>query len=87
MQLLDGLIRVLDGCAGLLEVLTIFLVGVAIYLGVRTYEKQKHLAEKLAHHHAKTPIKTPTWWPFAITLTLALIFTALAVYKWTLMIR
>jgi hypothetical protein len=87
MDFLEGLTRAFDGCFGLLEVLTIFLDAVAVYLGVKTYQKDRHVAEKLSHQHGKTPIKKPSWWPFAILLVLALAFTALTVFKWARLAR
>jgi hypothetical protein len=87
MDFLDGLIRGFDGCFGLLEVLTLFLDAAVIYLGVKTYQKDRHVAEKWSHQHGKTSIKKPSWWPFATLLVLALAFTALTLFKWTRMAR
>jgi hypothetical protein len=81
MEFLDTLIRLFSGCVGLLEVLTIFLDIAAVYFGVKTYQKYKHAAEKLAHH-TKAPVKKPTWWPIVVLAILALAFTALTSWKW-----
>ena len=85
MQFLEGFVRALDACVGLLEVLTILLTVAAVYLGITTARKQKHFAEKLAHHHAKAPLKKPAWWSFGIVLAFALLFVALTVFKYTVM--
>ena len=85
MQFLEGLVRALDGCAGFLEVVTILFTVAAIYLGITTAQKQKHTAEKLAHHHSKAPLKKPTWWPFGVVVTLAVLFVALTVFKYAVM--
>lgn len=85
MQFLEGIVRALDGCVGLLEVLTLLFMVTAVYLGVKTSQKQKHFAEKLAHHHAKAPLKKPSWWPFGILLGLAILFVALTVFKYAVM--
>ena len=87
MQFLEGLVRALDGCVGLLEVLTILLTVAAIYLGITTAQKQKHFAEKLEHHHAKAPLKKPSWWLFGIVLAFALLFVALTVFKYAVVTR
>ena len=85
MQFLEGVIKALDGCFGLLEVLTILFIAAAVYLGVKTSQKQKHVAEKIAHHHAKTPLKKPSWWPFGILLVFALLFSSLTFFKYAVM--
>ena len=87
MQFLEGIILALDGCVGLLEVLTVLDIAAAIYLGVRTYQKQQHVQEKLAHHHAKTPLKKPTWWPALILAVVAVLLTALTAFKYLVMTR
>ena len=87
MQFLEGIVRALDGCVGLLEVLTLLFTVAAVYLGVTTFQKQKHVAEKIAHQHAKTPLKKPSWWPFGVLLVLALLFGALTFFKYALMAR
>jgi len=81
MEFLDTLIRLFGGCVGLLEVLPIFLGIAAVYLGVKTYQRHKRAAEKLAHH-TKAPVKKPTWWPVAVLAVLALAFTALTAWKY-----
>jgi len=81
MGFLETLIRLFDGCVGLLEVLTIFLDIAAVYLGVKTYQKHNHAAEKLAQH-TKAPVKKPTWWPVAVLAVMALAFTALTAWKY-----
>ena len=78
MEFLDTLVRLFDGCVGLLEVLTIFLDVTAGYLGIKTYQKFKHHADKSKHHHAKAP----TWWPAVVLAVLALAFTALTIWKY-----
>jgi hypothetical protein len=80
MRFLDALVNLFSGCVGLLEVLTVFLDIAAVYLGVKTYQKHKRAAEKLAHH-TKAPVKKPTWWPVAVLGVLALAFTALTAWK------
>jgi hypothetical protein len=86
MEFLETLIRWLGFCAGLLEVLTVAFDIAAIYLGVKTYQKHKHAAEKLAHH-VKAPVKKPTWWPIAVLAVLALAFTALTAWKYLYGVR
>jgi hypothetical protein len=81
MEFLDTLIRLFSGCVGLLEVLTIFLDIAAVYLGVKTYQKHKHAAQKLAHH-TKAPVKKPKWGPVAVLAVLAFVFTALTAWKY-----
>jgi hypothetical protein len=85
MQFLEGIVRALDGCVGLLEVLTLLVTAAAVYLGVKTSQKQKHVTEKIAHQHSKAPVKKPSWWPFGILLALALLLGALTFFKYTLM--
>lgn len=85
MQLVEGIVRGLDGCVGLLEVMTALFVAGAIYLGVKTAQRQKHASQKMAHHHSKTPLKAPSWWPFAATFVIAAIFVVLSVFKYTVM--
>jgi hypothetical protein len=87
MSFLEGIVRVLDGCFGFLEVLTLLLDVATIYLGVRTYKKQHQVAEKLAHHHAKAPLKKPTWWPVVILGVFAVLATALTAFKYLAMNR
>ena len=87
MGFVESIIRALDGCmVGFLELLTLFLVGAAAFLGTRTYQKHKQVVEKLAHHH-KVPIKKPSWWPFLILLTLAIGFTWMTLWKYMYMAR
>jgi hypothetical protein len=85
MQFLEGIVKALDGCTNFLEVLTLLLVAAAIYLGLRTYQKQQHVQEKLAHHHAKAPLKKPSWWPALILGVFAVLFTALTAFKYLAM--
>jgi hypothetical protein len=87
MQFFEGIIRALDGCTGFLEVFTILIDAAAIYLGIRTYQKQQHTQEKLAHHHAKAPLKKPSWMPALILGVIAILFTALTAFKYLAMGR
>jgi hypothetical protein len=87
MQFLEGIVRALDGCAGFLEVFTLLLDAAAIYLGVRTYQRQQHTQEKLAHHHAKSPLKKPSWSPVLVLGVFAVLFTALTAFKYLVMTR
>jgi hypothetical protein len=82
MEFLNMLVKALDGCVGLLEVLTVFFDIAALFVGVKTYKKQQHAAEKLAHQHANKPIKKPTWWPVVVLAVLGIVFTALTAWKY-----
>jgi hypothetical protein len=82
MEFLDSLVKLFDGCVGLLEVLTLLLDLTAIYVGVRTYQRHKHVAEKSAHHHAKSHLKTASWWPAVALAVLAIALTALTIWKY-----
>jgi hypothetical protein len=87
MQFLEGIVLALNGCIGLLEVMTLLLDAAAIYLGVRTYQKQQHTQEKLAHHHARSQLKRPSWSPVLILGVFAVLLTALTAFKYLVMTR
>ena len=80
MTFLDTLIRAFDGCTGLLEVMTILLDFAAIAVGVRTFRRHQHAAEKLARD-PKAHVKKAAWGPVAVLGVLAVLFTALTIYK------
>ncbi len=87
MEFLDMLVRALDGCTGLLEVLTVVLDAAAVYLGTTTYQKHKQFMEKVAHAHGKAALKKPTWWPVVILAVLGVALTALTIWKWSRLAR
>ena len=82
MEFLNMFVKAFDGCVGFLEVLTIFFDIAAIFVGVKTYQKQQHAAEKLAHQHARKPIRKPTWWPVVVLAALAIVFSVLTAWKY-----
>jgi hypothetical protein len=81
MEFMESIVKMFDGCVGLLEVLAICLDAAAIYLGVTTYQKHKRVAEKAAHDHRSAPPRKPAWWPVAVVAVFAVVFTILAVFK------
>jgi hypothetical protein len=82
MEFLNTLVRVFDGgCVGFLEVLTIFLLAAAVYLGFHAFQKHKHLAQKLAHHH-KGAVGPVNWWPVVIVGVMAVGFMFLTAWKY-----
>jgi hypothetical protein len=85
MQVLETLIRALDGCVGLLEVMALIIDALAVYLGVKTLQKHRHAA--LPVHHSKAPPKKPAWWPPVVLLTLAAGLTFLTLWKYLFMQR
>jgi hypothetical protein len=82
MEFVDTIVRVLGGCTGLLEVLTILFDGLAVYLGFKTFQRHRQVADKLASVHGKAPLKKPNWRPALIAGALGLIFTFLTAWKY-----
>ncbi len=82
MAFLDYIVIALGGCAGLLEVLTLLFDAAAVYVGVKTLQRHKRVAAKLAQVHGRAAIKKPTWWPVVILGVCALIFTVLTAWKY-----
>ncbi|MBI3821436.1 MAG: hypothetical protein HY289_02025 [Planctomycetes bacterium] len=87
MQFLETIVRMFDGCVGLLEVLTILFDAAAIYLGFNTYQKHQRAVTKSVHDHGKSAHKKPHWWPAAVLIVFALAFTTLTICKWTIVTR
>ncbi len=82
MEFLDWFVKAFSNCAGMLEVLAIVFDLAAGYLGVKTFQRHKHVAQKLAHVHGKAPVKKPNWWPVVIVGAFGLVFTGLTAWKY-----